>query len=91
MKTWVLPLALLLMSGCSSVSSESIVQQRMSTEYNCPVHDIRVKALPAYEYRGDGCGHTSTFICLPQGDAHPVCTKEPGEPVAMPDADAGTK
>ncbi len=80
----------LVLSAACSVGSEHIVQQRLAAQYNCPPPDVSVTELPGYEYRAEGCGHTTKFICIPQGDAKPICTLEQGEVASALSPDAGS-
>jgi len=35
----------------------------MSAEYGCPADSVKVTNITGDNYRGEGCGHTDTFVC----------------------------
>jgi hypothetical protein len=35
----------------------------MSAEYGCPADSVKVTNVTGDRYRGEGCGHTDTFVC----------------------------
>jgi hypothetical protein len=76
-----------LASACT-VGNAGTVKDRMSAEYSCPADSITVTTLPGNAYRAEGCGHTATFACGPEGTT-PTCTKEAGS--STPPVDAGAR
>jgi hypothetical protein len=68
-----------------TVGNAGTVKDRMSAEYNCPADSISITTLPGSAYRAEGCGHTATFACGPEGST-PTCTKEAGSLTSPADA-----
>jgi hypothetical protein len=72
--------------GCST---PAVIPLQMSAEYGCPENSVQVTHISSDNYRGEGCGHTDTFVCtapIPNNigpDTHQQCFK-----VAQPDAGA---
>jgi len=58
----------------------------MSAEYGCPADSVKVTNVSGNNYRGEGCGHTDTFVCTaPTGTVGPDPTQQCFK-VAQPDA-----
>jgi hypothetical protein len=71
-------------AGCAT---PQVIPLQMSAEYGCPASSVKVTNVYESTYRGEGCGHTDTFVCTaPSGvgnDPTMQCFK-----VTQPDAGA---
>ncbi len=63
-----------LLAGCSTPQAIAL---QMSAEYGCPADSVRVTNVSGNNYRGEGCGHTDTFVCnAPSGTVGPDPTQQ---------------
>lgn len=46
--------------GCSTPQA---IPLQMSAEYGCAADSVKVTNISGDNYRGEGCGHTDTFLC----------------------------
>ncbi len=46
--------------GCSTPQA---IPLQMSAAYGCPADSVKVTSITGDNYRGEGCGHTDTFVC----------------------------
>lgn len=49
--------------GLAVGSTPQAIPLQMSAEYGCAADSVKVTNITGETYRGEGCGHTDTFVC----------------------------
>jgi hypothetical protein len=47
----------------AACSTPQAIPLQMSAEYGCPAESVQVTNIDGTNYRGEGCGHTETYVC----------------------------
>jgi hypothetical protein len=49
--------------AAACITTPQAIPLQMSAEYGCPADSVKVTNISDYNYRGEGCGHSDTFVC----------------------------
>lgn len=47
----------------AACTTPQVIPLQMSADYGCPADSVKVTGISDDNHRGEGCGHTDTFVC----------------------------